>query len=324
MHPLFRNPLLQLLRRLWWLPVTALALAWGGGAQYAGVVSQMIFALLAFVAGLILAARGHGAYLSRREKIRHHRARHRFLCPRCLSLGGFRFACGACGNEVESFTVLTGGAYASDCPSCHVRLFAKNKSQVAAHCENCLGSCDRSLHHERRVRVIATLLDEDFRLICRLTGAPPLRAADHQTFACMDDGECLRYILSFDSEAGVETADLPMHALRNVETIWLDAAGADPLRLGRIIDAFIRQSGLTEAQRRRITVFIRQPAPEAAIRNKLAALFGLLRCGFGPSTLFDLKKSANDVNELSDKGTASEITSGSSLPAPEPVEQPRA
>jgi hypothetical protein len=299
--------MLQLLWRLWWLPVAALAVAWGSGVKYADAVSQMIFVLLAFVAGLILAALGHGAYLSRREKIRHNRAYHRFLCPRCLHFGGFRFACGACGNEIESFTVLTGGAYASDCQSCHTRLFAGNEAQVAAYCENCLSGCDRSLHHERRVRVIATLLAGDFGLICRLTGAQPLKAADHQTFACADDGECLRYILSFDPEAGVETADLPMHALRNVETIWLDAAGADPLRLGRIIDAFIRQ-----------------PAPEAAIRNKLAALFGLLRCGFGTSTLFDLKKSANDVNELSDKGTASEITSGSSLPAPEPVEQPRA
>ncbi|HWQ33066.1 MAG TPA: hypothetical protein VNQ79_09440 [Blastocatellia bacterium] len=70
MHPLFRNPLLQLLRRLWWLPVMLVALAWGVGERSGWRAFQLVCLLSAFVAVLY-------------EHFRHRAARHRFLCPRC-------------------------------------------------------------------------------------------------------------------------------------------------------------------------------------------------------------------------------------------------
>lgn len=308
MHPLFRNPLLQLLRRLWWLPVMLVALAWGVGEPSGWRAFQLVCLLSAFVAGLIAAALGHGICAVLYEHFRHRAARHRFLCPRCLHFGDFRFACGVCGNEVTAFRVLTRGAYVNECPHCLSRLFDRQRagqSEVRAHCHNCLGSCDRNIHHTRRVRVIATLLPENFDLLCQLAGTEKRQADDRLTFTCVgrdlqpqhraqkglafsaraDDSGLLNYILSYDYSAGADAPDLPTHALRNVEAIWLDVAATDPLRLGRIVDGFIRQSGLSAQQREQLTIFIRQAAPDAAIINKLRALFGHVRCGCEPEHL---------------------------------------
>lgn len=303
MHSLFRNPLLQLLRRLWWLPMAGLAVAWSCGEKYAWLTVQLIGAALAFVSGLIVAALAHGAWARLVTSLRHYFARHRFLCPGCLHFGGFRFACSACGQAVESFMALTGGAYFSACASCHADLSGKT-AQVRACCEHCLTGHDLTLH-QRRVQIIVTLCPADFESCCRIAGAALTPARSFEVFShtgrdlrphylpqpgptaltSFDDGECLRYVLHFDPEAGLAATDLPNHALRQVEVIWIDAAASDPLRLGRITDAFIRQSGLSESQRRKLTVFVRQQSPEAAIRNKLAASFGEVRCGCEPETL---------------------------------------
>ncbi|MFN7946257.1 MAG: hypothetical protein U0Z53_12975 [Blastocatellia bacterium] len=310
MHPLFRNPLLQLLRRLWWLPVMLVALAWGVSARSGWRAFQLVCLLSGFVVGLIVAALGHGICCVLHEHSRHRTARHRFLCPRCLHFGDFRFACGMCGNEVTAFRVLTRGAYANECPHCLSRLFDRRTGQpeVRAYCRNCLGSCDRNIHHRQRVRVIATLLPENFDLLCQLAEAEKRQTDDRLTFICVgrdlppqhrpqgrltfsapaDDSDLLNYILSYDYSVGADRPDLPTHALRHIEAIWLDVAAADPLRLGRIVDGFIRQSGLSEQEREQLTIFIRQAAPDAAIINKLQALFGNVQCGCEPERLLSL------------------------------------
>ncbi len=162
MLALFRNPLLRLLGRLWWLPALTIVAAWGlGGERGLRLAGLGVVAYLAAVAGIVGAASAHGAYAASRERARHRSAQHRFLCPDCLHFGDFDFACGACGKRVEAFLVHTSGAYVNDCPHCHEHLLSREGLDgrgVQAHCERCKGNCDRAIHHERQVRVLATLL----------------------------------------------------------------------------------------------------------------------------------------------------------------------
>jgi hypothetical protein len=90
MLALFRNPLLRLLGRLWWLPALAiLIVALGfGGEQGLRRVGLGFAAYLAAIAGMVGVAWAHGACAALDEHARHRCARHRFLTEvrRCRTM----------------------------------------------------------------------------------------------------------------------------------------------------------------------------------------------------------------------------------------------
>src|SRR5262249_37338608 len=156
--------------------------------------------------------------------------------------------------------VQTRGAYVNDCARCHAPLLSREGREgwgVRAYCRLCARNCDRSLHHERQVRVVAALLPADFGVLCETIGTPPRRSLRIGP-SCCDEGGRLTYVLKLSALTDA-ARDLPLlHALREVKAFWLNLAEVDPLALGRAADRFIRQAGLTEWQRRAMTICVRQ------------------------------------------------------------------
>jgi hypothetical protein len=287
MSALFRNPLLRLLGRLWWLPALTLVAAWGlGGERGLRMAGLGIAAYLAAIAGIVGAAWAHGAYAASRERTRHRSSDHRFLCPGCLHFGDFDFACGACGKRVEAFLVHTSGAYVNDCPHCHAHLLSRDGSDgrgVQAHCERCQGNCDRAVHHKRQVRVLATLLPADFTSLCQTIGAQEKQAQGGIGYACDDDGVRLTYLLNLNSLTDASRSLPDAHALWEVECIWLDASGDDrqklALDLGKAADQFIRRADLTDQQRQALTVCVPQVTLDPVVQRVLETRFGAIKYG---------------------------------------------
>jgi len=299
MLALFRNPLLRLLGRLWWLPTLTLVAAWGvggeGGLWMAGLGAA---AYIAAIVSMIGAAWGHGAYVALRESARHHSSCHRFLCPDCLHFGGFDFGCGACGKKVEAFLVHTNGAYINDCPHCRARLFTRdglNGRSVRTYCEHCKSNRDCATHHYRRVFVMATLLPADFATICQTIGAQERSAQGRISYDCDDDGVRhyfqlapvtgngvsyardddgvrLTYLLNLESLTDTARALPDTHALWELKSIWLDAAGNEievALKMGEAADRFDRQTGLAKT----LTVCVPQIELGDAVKNVLETRF---------------------------------------------------
>jgi predicted nucleic acid-binding Zn ribbon protein len=296
MLSLFRNPLFVLLGRFWWLAVVALAVARAAGGE-AGL-RFAAYGLLMFAAalgGLAAAAFAHGAWKTVAARVRRRVKGHSFLCPHCLHVDRFRYACGACGDEADGVAVLTGGAYVNDCPHCRAELFPRERApelRAWAYCGNCFGVSGARPHHERRVAVAATLLAEDFDTLREFAGAREQRAKDRLGFFCLDDGETLQYVLDCGGAEADEAGPLDSHALRLIESVWVDAAGVEPLRFGRAVDAFIRRARLNADERGEILVCVRQPELEAFARNRLEAQFKNIRYGVEPGRVLRGKDAA--------------------------------
>jgi hypothetical protein len=240
----------------------------------ADVGMEAAIALLAALVGLVSVPWAYGVYLELRERIRHWQARHRFLCPHCLRFSGFHFACRDCGKKVVSFIVHTEGDYVNTCPHCQAHLFSRDGvvgHGVRAYCEECNGTCDRSVHHERQIRALATLLPTDAKSLC------------------YDDGVCLTYLLNLSALTDTVPLDLSTHALSEVEFIWLDTAGKEShglaLEVGQAADRLMRQFGLTEAQQQALTVCVPQAALDPIVEKVLMTRFGTIKCGVAPSNL---------------------------------------
>ncbi|GEM_PF-2341364 len=299
MLALFRNPLLRLLGRLWWLPALTLVAAWGlGGERGLRMAGLGVTAYLAAVAGIIGPAWAHGAYAASRERASHRSSQHRFLCPECLHFGDFDFACGACGKKVEAFLVHTSGAYINDCPHCHERLLSRDGLDgrgVRAYCERCKGNSDRAVHHQREVHVQATLLPTDFTSLCQTIGAQEKQAQGGVGHACNDDGERLTHLLNLSTLTDAASSLPGTHALWELKSVWLDAAGDDTeaaLKVGEAADRFDRQTTTDEQkgpdeQRgfvKKLIVCVPQTEPGNAVKNVLETRFKAVRHGVAAET----------------------------------------
>src|SRR5262249_30546968 len=183
---LLRNPLVRLLARLWWLPALALVAGWGCDPGQGGRWVSVGAAALAAAAGMISAACAHGAGAALRESARRRRAGHRFVCPYCRRFAPFRFACGACRDEVETFVVHTHGAYVNDGRQCHAPLLSHEGGGVRAYCTHGQATCDRHVYHRRQVRALATLLPVDLATLRDASGAGETEAHENRGY-CHDD-----------------------------------------------------------------------------------------------------------------------------------------
>jgi hypothetical protein len=201
---------------------------------------------------------------------------HRFLCPNCLHFGGFDFACGECWAEIPDYA----NGKTQTCPRCQRSLLSADGDGVRAYCKQCKGNCDRAIYHQRQVRVLATLRPVDSQSLYRAISGQEYQPQGGRGYV-YDDGARLAYVLNL-SDFTDETHSLPhMHALWEADSIWLDVSASNPkelaLELGEAADRFIAQAKLTEAQRRAMTVCVRQAESDPVVKPVLETRFGKVR-----------------------------------------------
>jgi hypothetical protein len=288
MLAIFRNPLLVLLRRLWWvIPLASLAAwaVWGRGGL--DTLITVLFVCLTFLLVPVGFIGLRGLQLAAREDLRHLDAGHRFLCPHCLLFGDYAFACGACGKELEGFLVYTEGAYVNTCRHCQSAVLSREGQKgkgAAAFCGGCGGVGDPTVYHERQVRVLGALTGAGLASFC---DANPARAwSGHGDYACADDGTRLTYVLNLEKileDASSPPAPHTFHALFGMEALWLGETDLEPLALGQRLDRFLRLPQHVKGFRRELPVcVVGSPEPEAAMRNVLEARFSNVRYGVSP------------------------------------------
>lgn len=282
------------------------------------------------VLGFLTVIVPHYCFSAFREWMQRRRTALRFLCPACLHFWDYHFACKGCGHKISSLQIKTGGLWDDQCFHCGQKLFSyslTSESQIQLVCDNCQQSSELHIHYQRRVRVLATLHADDFAELCRtarlsqkhslytdpgkhnwyLTPLSFVIGKENlprgMKFACQDDGERLTYILLSDEWKPEKFVAL-QHALRHVESIWLNAANTNPLKLGQAVDRFLRHSDLTEAQRRNIGVCVPQSKLDPLIRNRLEAWLGRISYNIEPAKFLGLRIIAQPA--LADSSTAPE------------------
>lgn len=148
--------------------------------------SSLLFALQIILAAIVLipvfgfltVILPHYGFRAFREWMRRSRTALRFLCPSCLHFWDYHFACKSCGHKISSLQIKTGGIWDNECSQCGQQLFnysLKSEPQIQAVCDNCQQACELH-HHQRRVRVLATLCADDFDELCQAAGVSPKRA----------------------------------------------------------------------------------------------------------------------------------------------------
>jgi hypothetical protein len=208
-------------------------------------------------------------------------AQRRFLCPECLHFGDFHLACDGSGDVGEPLILEGGGVYVNDCPLCHAPVFSRAEmegEEASAYCRRCRGTFDLALHHHRKVRVLGTLLPHDLDALCAAARAQP-RAGEGARFLRLDDGKQLTYVLNPSDPSQGETRFHPAHAARAVEALWIRGEDLELLGLGQAVDRYIRQAGLTYAQRQALPVCVPDERLDPDVRHLLESRFGRVYYG---------------------------------------------
>ena len=205
------------------------------------------------------------------------RLNYRFLCPNCLSFGGFDFACGECWAEILDYGAAN---KTQTCPRCQRSLLSAQGGDVRAYCKQCKSIYDRATYHQRQVRALATLRPGDFAsLYMAINGREyqPQGGKGH----VYDDGKRLSYVLNLGDFDDKAHSLPPTHALWEVQSIWLDASASSPkeiaLELGEAADLYIAQARLTERRRRTMTVCVHQAEADPVVKRVLETRFGKVR-----------------------------------------------
>lgn len=293
MKTLFRNPFFTLLRYAAGLALVLPALAWGFfGVNAFELAMKLLLLIAAAFGGVTLAALAFGWRKIFQSRALHSQKEHRFLCPACAHFQRITYACNKCEEELESFQVHTEGVFFNQCPHCQQKLFEKKTSKrVRAYCKNCFVTLERETYHQRKVHVMATAMAQNFDALRMQVNAPLQSSKDFWKYFCVDDGTTLRYV--FDCSGNNHSTDIPKspHALAKVEMIWIDTEGLDTLQVARALDSLVRTLELSEKQRRQLTICVRQPDVEAALKTRLETEFGFVQFGVeGQSLLTDIER----------------------------------
>jgi HEAT repeat protein len=130
--------------------------------------------------------------------------------------------------------------------------------------------------------VLATLRSADSELLCRAIRGQESRSLGGKGYV-YDDGAQLAFVLNLSAFTGEALRPSRTHALWEMESIWLDQTASEPkglaLEWGEAADRFINQTKLTEAQRRKINVCVRQAEANSVVKAVLDARFGGVRSG---------------------------------------------
>jgi predicted nucleic acid-binding protein len=124
--------------------------------------------------------------------------------------------------------------------------------------------------------VLAALRPADFASLCQATGVPQEQTQGGLGYA-YDIGDRLVYALNLNALIGADHSFPILPLIQAIESIWIDAAGepeAQALSLIEAADHFVRQAGLKEAERRTITICVRQDTSEPVIEHIFATRFG--------------------------------------------------
>lgn len=234
MRAIFRSPWWEVLLGALFQPGIGAGCGSGGFVTCLAALGVMLLICGAFAAF----AWAHWGLLELVHGLRRWRAGLRFLCPECLCFSPPRYACPSCGTEVEGFVIRTRGLYVNDCPRCKAAIFPRHGRRgrgVAAYCRGC-GRVAPAHYHERRVRLLGAFGEADLASFCNSTPGTWTR---RNHCSIRDDGGCLVYVL--DVEALASRGPMPRgHAVRRIETLWLDRAAGEPLALGKALDRFLR------------------------------------------------------------------------------------
>jgi hypothetical protein len=307
MKALFRNPLLRLVWRLWWLPpllFTLIGLIVGGAAGQTLFLNGTAFCLLLPV-GMMLFAWLHGLakmILTGRERWRRQ---WRFLCPHCLKFGGFYYACGNCEQPLEPFAALTEGLYVNDCSKCKKALFSRFRrtgSGVMARCEHCGKTCSRETHHRRKARVVATLIPQDFQHISSTLRLPERRANDVR-YLLLDDGEFLTCLMNIHRFSIILPTWNSRHAIRSLSAIWLSGANMDSrsaaLAIGQAVNEwmlYVREMRASERWWRNLPMCVGPSDLDAAADHVLTSDFKNIEYGVSLQAFLEMGSAQADGN----------------------------
>ena len=286
--PIYRHPVFRLLRPVCYglMPLMLVAALFSGHFRIAG---QLVVLDLLFV-GLVLAVMAlstqHGKLVGAARTVRARSSGWRFLCPSCLRFGPVRFACGACGGEVEAFVLDTRGCYLNDCPHCHEEVFPRffyRGNPTGARCDHC-GDATDPLFHCRRVRVVAVLDAASLRALAAV-GRFSQTSGREGEHLCWDDGETLTYVINVSEPRAGEEPFPTGHAAPHPDPLWLRQPWSAVHACGQARDRFIRRAGLTEAGRRAQPVALRTGDWDPVTRRLLESRFPNLRDDAEPTEL---------------------------------------
>ncbi len=203
----------------------------------------------------------------------------RFLCPNCLHFGAFAFACGECWSELPEYA---NGKNTETCPRCLQSLCSADGDGVRAYCQQCKANCDRTIYHQRQVRVLATLRPVDSQSLYRAVSGQGCQPQGGRGYI-YNDGARLIYVLNLSGFADNAHFLPPTHALWEAQSIWLDVPASNPkelaLDLGDAADRFIAQAKLTDVQRQAFTVCVQQAEIDPIVKTVLATRLGEVKYG---------------------------------------------
>lgn len=281
MRFLFRNPVLAVLSRLWWIPVLGSLLVGyhDGPERWASQAGIGIAAFAAMWAGAVGTVAAQAWMLERRERARLLANNLQFLCPHCFCTGDIRYACGLCGGEVESGVVLTGGEYVECCGHCRTSLqpqLADGGAGLSAYCGHCGKTSSRERHHNRTLGVLAALRNSDYHRLC---GTLPEAPLEDRPGGCLTLTGGGRVVCLLNAEVlSDSTAELPAaHALHSLEWLWIgeaDAATVEP-----VMESLIRKAGREDSGAAPVTVLIEAASAPVSLERVLESRFGAIRCG---------------------------------------------
>lgn len=305
--PVYRHPVFRRLKGICygWMPALVIGSLVIGRFEVAGWLIFVSLAFLLAVVALLVVATQHGKVAGAARSVKRLAHGWRFLCPTCLQFGPERFACGACGAEVEEFVLLTHGLYLNDCSACKSPIFRDDSHAARARCAHCAGECDEK-QHRRRVRVFGVLDDGSLQ---RLRHWPlVVRVATAGAYLQGDDGQQVTVVVDLGEPPGVADAFGPPHAARAVEALWLGGAWEDPLALAQALDRFIRRAHLTPSARYALAIWVRDEQWDAVLRNVLEARFPKVEYGVSVETFLSRCTGSSGVSSRCASGskTASE------------------
>lgn len=269
--PFYRHPVFRRLKPICygWMPgLLGLALALARFDLAAHLVLGYLVFLLCVV-GLLVAANQHGKVSTSARSLLRRMRGWRFLCPECLRFGPERFACGACGAEVEEFLVLTHGLYLNDCPACHAPVFDGDQLAVHARCPHCRARVDLR-YHRRRVRVFGVLGSGALEELAHWPLV--LQHAGVSRYLCADDGAELTCIVNVEEPPPSGQFD-PSHACCAIEALWLGSPEEDLLGLAQGLDRFLRWAELSPEQCAALPVWVPDGDWSPTARSVLEARF---------------------------------------------------
>jgi hypothetical protein len=212
----------------------------------------------------------HSAIAVGQGRLRRHRARHRFLCPDCLRFAAVRYACAGCRHPLPETLAATKGLYVRDCPHCDTPHFPNRTSTLAAYCPHCHGQGEPAHRHGHRVRVVATLLPQDYLRLCRSADVPDARR--DEGFTWIVSPQTILVIVNLSSFAIPDP--LPEdHLLCHLDALWMSGIESDALALAQAADRLFQHLGEKAFVRKKLPLYVNQRECDPAVRNMLSVRF---------------------------------------------------